>query len=123
MSDPEDRPTRAEAEADMRDDRTQLEKLMDLNAYVSRNEHDDGRVTHCVSIGYPTRQSTSVPSLEVGRALSTVINLTSPADLSLIISTLVRAYGEKCVALEHYVPEEWDEEDGDEADDYEYDPF
>lgn len=96
----DDRPTRAEAEADARDDRTQLERVLDLQAW-----HSEAGGKYAVHVGYPTRQSFIVDSIEVARAVVTILNLSDPSELELITTSLLRAYGEKCIALEHYVPE------------------
>lgn len=126
MTDSDDRPTRAEAEDDMRDNRTQLEKLLDLNAWFTRT----GGGSYSVGTGYPPSRSILVSSIEVARALVAILNLTDPTELQFIMTTLLRAYGEKCVALEHYVPELDDEDPdryesetewGDSSD--QYDPF
>lgn len=111
----EDRPTAAEAEADMRDDRNPMEMALDLNAWFGRAE-DGSYVVHVG--GYPSRQSLLVRSIEVARALVTILNLTDPGELDLILTCLIRAYGDKCVITDKlpqddgYEPDDqWDDED------------
>lgn len=111
----EDRPSRAEAEADARDDRTPVEEALHLGAFVTRCGAEDQHFA--VDYGVYPFSGFLVPSKQVGDAVVTILNETTPGDLDLIISVLVRAYGLKAVALEKLPPDEdeeqdeWDDED------------
>jgi len=109
-----DRPTRAEAEADARDNPFPLS----IHSYVSRVERDDdwtGWSWTCR--GY----SMLTPTKRVADALVAIAEDTDLADLNLILTGLAKLVAEKAIKQE-FLPVE-DMPDHEYSDEDPYDPF
>lgn len=88
--------TRAEAEADMRDDRTEYEKALDLNAFACQGENGQPSVSY----GRYPFSGFLVNSHEVAVAAATLLNQADPSTIHLLMPILLQAYHQKMQSIE-----------------------
>lgn len=113
--DPDDRPTRAEAEAETQGDH----RPWALDAWViTREDHDVVHTVLHLGRGY----SSLMPGERTAQSVAQILRDTTSGDLEHILQVLTKGYGMKCEAEALNPPPYEPETEWDEASD-QYDPF